>query len=156
MDEFFWVYNHWVARYELVLPSKFNLFILHIYYHLHLHSKYLSAVINKKCECKVDYNSVIHSHCSWFIFHLISHFIFLKNGIKNEQRNNMKNDPKNTISQTQLSCLFLMSFCFSSIFHVQVSSCQRVFWHCPFFFFFPDMAIASFYSLITLHNEQKN
>ena len=62
-------------------------------------------------------NSVIHGYRFWFVFHLISHFVFLKNGIKNKQRNNMKNDPKNSIFKKQLSCLFLMHFYFSFIFH---------------------------------------
>ena len=52
---------------------------------------------------------------SFFISFLIS--FFWKNGIKNEQRNNMKNDLKNSVFQKQLSCLFLMCFCFSFIFH---------------------------------------
>ena len=61
--------------------------------------------------------SVVHGYRFWFVFHLISHFVFLKNGIKNKQRNNMKNDPKNSIFQKQLLCLFLMHFYFSFIFH---------------------------------------
>ena len=50
---------------------------------------------------------------------------------------------------------FLFFIHFSSIFRVRVSSCRRVFRCCLFFFFFPDIAIASFYSPISLLNEQK-
>ena len=35
-------------------------------------------------------NSVIHGYHFWFVFHLISHFVLLKNGIKNEQRSKWK------------------------------------------------------------------
>ena len=65
----------------------------------------------------IAFNSVVLSYRFWFVCHLSSHFIFLKNGIKNKQRNNMKNDLKNSVFQKQLSCLFLMCFCFSFIFH---------------------------------------
>ena len=54
-----------------------------------------------------------------FLIRFSSHFSFRFSEKWNQKRarNNMKNDPKNVIFQKQLSCLFLMRFCFSFIFH---------------------------------------
>ena len=72
----------------------------------------------------------------FFISFLISFFWKMKS--KTSKETTWKTTRKTPFFKKQLSCLFLMCFCFSFIFHVWVSSCLRAFRRCPFFFFFPD------------------